>query len=119
MIDYELTPNAPLLLKTLHHIEAFPQQWDQGVYRCGTAMCFAGTACDLDGGVWLEDDEDCLAPREDDDLGEVGLGGIHAGNRARRILGLSNRQAAELFAASNSLNDLRRVVGDLCGEEAV
>jgi hypothetical protein len=123
MIEWELAPNVPLLQKTLHHIEANPWEWDQDVFRCGTAMCFAGTACHLDGGIWLEGDEESLAPREDDNPADVGLAnfgvdGIHASIRAQRILGLNSGQAMRLFAAGNTLNDLRRIVGELCGEEA-
>jgi hypothetical protein len=41
-------PNIPLLRKTIEHIEAHPEEWDQTTWAvrtpCGTTMCFAGTA---------------------------------------------------------------------------
>lgn len=47
------TPNAELAYKVLDHIDAHPEQWNQGVYigkaECGTVACFAGWACLLSG----------------------------------------------------------------------
>lgn len=36
--------NEKLLLETLAYIETHPQDWEQGSWRCGTGMCFAGHA---------------------------------------------------------------------------
>ena len=39
-------PNAELAYRVLDHIDAHPEQWDQGAWwtqtKCGTAGCFAG-----------------------------------------------------------------------------
>jgi hypothetical protein len=47
------TPNAELAYRVLDHIDAHPEQWNQGVYigpaDCGTAACFAGWAVLLSG----------------------------------------------------------------------
>ena len=118
----ETTPNVPLLRKTLEHIEAHPEQWNQEFWRCGTGMCFAGTACDLDGGEWMADGSAHLARREGEqfqpDEWAPGREVIHARFRARTVLGLTRHQAAALFCADNTLPDLRRIVGELCGEQA-
>jgi hypothetical protein len=49
----EQTPNAELAYKVLDHIDAYPEQWDQGTYigkvECGTVACFAGWAVLLSG----------------------------------------------------------------------
>jgi hypothetical protein len=55
--------NVDLLDRTLAHIEANPQEWDQRDWRCGTRMCFAGHAALLSGGVF---------PFSADDRGYVG-----------------------------------------------
>jgi hypothetical protein len=122
-----MTPNVPLLRKTMEHIEAHPQEWDQQVWRCGTTMCFAGTACDLDGGQWADADmpEDEDAPYllrrdgepEEDTYTNIGPGLIHAATRARRILGLDETQADFLFGTSNTLDYLRAGVAELCGDD--
>lgn len=48
-----LIPNAELAYRVLDHIDAHPEQWNQGVYigskECGTAACFAGWAVLLSG----------------------------------------------------------------------
>jgi hypothetical protein len=110
--------NVPLLRKTLEHIEAHPQEWDQAHWHCGTGMCFAGTACDLDGGEWVPG-RPVLVQRdgEPDDLRYrrgIGRGEVHACTRAMRILGLTPIAALALFSAGNTLADLRRQVTALC-----
>lgn len=55
--------NLPLLQRTMDHITAHQEAWNQGSWRqfqendnaCGTAMCFAGWAAQLDEGIWLTD----------------------------------------------------------------
>lgn len=120
-----LAPNVLLLRQTLTHIAAHPGDWKQAEWRCRSGMCFAGTACHLDGGQWAyssdnrmfadlliaeaaDDDED-VCPRHGD--GPV----IPANERAQRILGLTDDQADRLFDEDNTLADLRRIVSDLCG----
>lgn len=47
------TPNATLAYRVLDHIDAHPDQWNQGLYigpaDCGTVACFAGWTCLLSG----------------------------------------------------------------------
>jgi hypothetical protein len=116
-----MTVNVPLLRKTLEHIEAHPQEWYQNTWRCDTAMCFAGTACHLDGGEWVRDGSSpWLAQRDGeapDDLHYAPAGWVHAETRARRILGLDPWPAAGLFHYRNTLDDLREQVAELCGGE--
>jgi hypothetical protein len=116
-----MTVNVPLLRKTLEHIEAHPQEWDQMYWRCETGMCFAGTACDLDGGQWADADGSDLLQRDgepdEDNYGFVSPGLIHAATRARRILGLDLLEAGWLFRPGNTLDDLREQVGRLCGDD--
>lgn len=46
-------PNAELAYRVLDHIDAHPEQWDQGTYiakaECGTVACFAGWTVLLSG----------------------------------------------------------------------
>ncbi len=110
-------PNADLLTETLHFIETHPDEWDQGCcWRC----CFGGHALKLSGipvdGHWGEvavrDMPEHLrraAARQMNGAGTVG-----AAIAARLVLGLDGR-AGGLFAGSNEIDDLRRIVGELCG----
>jgi hypothetical protein len=113
----ETTPNVPLLRKTLEHIEAHPEEWYQNTWRCRTAMCFAGMACHLDGGEWHANPHSpWLAQRAGEPEDYAPPGWVHAETRAKRILGLHPSYAEVLFHYRNTLDDLRRIVGELCGE---
>lgn len=75
-----MEPNVPLLLKTLHHVEALDRdglgEWNQFTWRkrvitnrytqekrliCGTVMCFAGWTAELSGVEWVTGPEDSRA----------------------------------------------------------
>lgn len=120
--------NVTLLKQTLAHIEANPSEWKQTRYRCGSGLCFAGWAVQLAGGRWFSDPDATLSEAliaEPDDLtsgtfpapdGSQRL--VWVGNRAERVLGLSDDQSSDLFYAANTLDDLRIIVSELCGEAA-
>lgn len=117
--------NTALLRRTLAHIEANPAEWYQPNWRCGTGMCFAGWAVTLAGGKWLtrpgEFGERFLEPTDGDPQQDIskmsdGRRGVHVQLRAVRILGLDEELADRLFCATNSLDDLREIVAELCGE---
>ena len=107
-------PNAPLLLKTLEHIENRPEEWNQAHWHCGTVACFAGHAAILDGGEWLRESPDFLLARADDPQRDVyavgGVSAVHASDRAQRILGLTLEQSEDLFDGDSDLDDLRELV---------
>lgn len=124
--DHDVTPNVKLLRLVLGHIEMAPCTWDQEHWRrkaeCGTVMCFAGWACTLAGGHWYapsdghlrswllaedEDDRDLLFAFTRDAV-------IAARYRARRVLGLYEEQAHRLFSHDNTLEDLHRIVDEIC-----
>lgn len=118
------TPNVPLLKQTLDYVETHPEEWTQRFYRCGTGMCFAGWAAVLDGGTWYDAElkgpwiEDMVARPDDPDLDVFlmrdGARTVDVECRARRILGLTEDEASELFDGDNTLDDLRRIVRELC-----
>lgn len=112
-----ITPNAPLLRRTLEHIKANPQQHDQTVWRtttaCGTVACYAGWAAELAGGEWIGGGDLLVAVPEDDGK-EVFFDAIDAAARAQRILGLTEDQADALFYSENNLERIERIVDDLC-----
>lgn len=111
------TPNTGLLKQTLAHIEANPNEWEQEFYRCETGMCFAGWAAQLAGGKWADDPDGSYLVAEPEDPTEERDGDlIDIVFRARRILGLTGKQASKLFAAYNDITDLRRIVAELCAE---
>lgn len=107
-------PNVDLLRRTLAYIEEHPGEHDQTRWRCGTRACFAGTAAMLDGGIWARG-VPCMSARSDDPPDHVVAHVIHVAHRARRILGLTEDQARDLFCGANDLDDLRDVVAELTG----
>lgn len=119
----ETKPNVELLKRTLAHIEAHPKTWEQDRYRCGTGMCFAGWAATLAGGRWVIEDLTDPPPSDEAEYmvaepeeGGEAYGKVWAPERARRVLGLTHLQASRLFAGQNHIDDLRRLVGELCEE---
>lgn len=114
-------PNAELAYRVLDHIDAHPEQWDQGIYigkaECGTVACFAGWTALLSGGKpgffaysdetsWLED----------------GLGFVAVADRAERLLHASryiergdDEPYDDLFGGSNTREDLGRLVAEIFG----
>lgn len=105
------------------HIAEYPEQLDNTWWRNGRARtatyCAGGTAICLDGGEWHNDDY--VIARSDDNTALVetlpsGVGLIHAYERARRILGLSDDEAAMLFRDDYGPDDVLEVLDDLIGE---
>jgi hypothetical protein len=124
MTTTAVKPNVELLRETLAQIEARPDEFDPDRFRTPRgAMCFGARACVIDGGVWVVDDTASphahllLARPGDPDESVQQMGyerviSVYA--RARRILGLTEHQAADLFAGGNSVADLRRIVAGIC-----
>lgn len=112
----ELYPNVPLLRKVLEHVESIPEWdparrcdmwcqstwittlWDKETWleRCGTAACFAGWAVILSG--------------------EEESPYVSTGEQARRLLGITPREASILFAGDNTIEDLRQFAEEFAGE---
>jgi hypothetical protein len=116
-------PNVELLRATLEYVESHPDEWHQRHWRCDTAMCFAGHAAVLAGGVWVDsypyEDEYMVAEDADDDSFLQGPdGNIHVEYRAQRVLGLDAEQADRLFSSFNDLDQIRAIVAELCAPEA-
>jgi hypothetical protein len=112
------TSNVELLRKTLEHITAHREEWDQTVWAvqdsCGTAYCLAGTTCILNGDTvdWsrasgLGEDRQCLHLT----TGEL------IQYRAISLLGLTVRQADSLFCPCNTLRDLWEIAADITDRE--
>jgi hypothetical protein len=111
-------PNAELAYRVLDHIDAHPEQWDQGIWiresDCGTAGCFAGWAVLLAGGTvgtavsGFDPPPVTGGPREIvgrsvADAAELLLGSDHiAGDR-------------DLFDANNTREDLSVLVAEIFG----
>lgn len=114
--------NVPLLLKTLAHIEAHPQEWDQERWICGTTACFAGRAAILDGAEFssVHNAVFVIERAGDPPVHERGYiadaGTIHVADRAQHALRLTEYQADVVFAGCNTLDDLRAYVYRLAGD---
>lgn len=82
-------PNAELAYRVLDHIDAHPEQWDQGHWvaeaECGTVGCFAGWAVMLSG--YMVNDEGTV-------IGSLGrvtkLDGQHIEDAANVLLGIDD-----------------------------
>jgi hypothetical protein len=113
--------NVYRLEQVMRFITAYPQLHDQETWLrvntpCGTVACLAGWTCLLNGYEPVAADWD--APPRDDGSRELGMvgrtndpdssSGVHA--TARDILGLSDMDAALLFAGSQTLDSLWRRV---------
>jgi hypothetical protein len=112
-------PNAELAYKVLDHIDAHPEQWDQGLWWieqdddfCGTVGCFAGWTCALSGErPTLDEDGDPLAH------------GVPVAERAAQLLGFAAEcelddaipEGRSLFSPTNSRRDLGRLVAGVFG----
>lgn len=127
------TPNVDLLRRTLTVIEADPANWNQLAWvvdraainpaECGTAYCFGGHAVLLHGNKLCLTDSGVVHPLLGDDVDpddtwtdEDGRKAMETWDYARTILGLSGAQANALFHMHNELDDLRRIVSDICEE---
>lgn len=110
--------------------------------RCGSAMCFAGWAAQLDGGHWLLEKEadrrvfpwasnDLLLAAADDPAdrvirvlqhlpyGQTEVFATSARDRAMRLLGLTQLEADRLFDGVNSAMRLTFLVERLLAGEAI
>jgi hypothetical protein len=112
------TINVPLLRKTLEHITAHPEEWDQGVWmrqsnrtECGTAGCVAGWALTFAGHEL--DFESCFFPNEALDL----IDGRPIETVAQAELGLTEDQANALFSEHNGLTRLWELADDYTNGE--
>jgi hypothetical protein len=79
-------PNAELAWRVLDHIDANPEQWDQGKWigeaECGTVACFAGWTVLLSGGEINTSSESVTIP------GRPDLKDLHIEQAAQRLLGV-------------------------------
>ena len=116
--------NVDLLRRTLAHIEANPEIWNQEDYRCGSGLCFAGWAAQLAGGRWYTADPNhrlaqFLVSEPADGNSElrgreffgVRVSTVHP--RAQRLLDLDDEDAEALFHPDNTIEDLRGFVAAL------
>lgn len=111
--------NNDLLEATLHAIEDHPELHDQSWYftrtHCGTAMCFAGWACQLAGyraAYWTGDMTSHVAA-------PGGREAHDAFDTAQDLLGLTRREAITLFGGGNTLAALQYMVKDLCNGDEI
>ena len=116
------TPNVELLDRVLAVIKADFDHWDQSAWRqpavdgCGTALCYAGWACELDGGIWAAKPDELyseyLVARDGEPPewhhDRVAL--VFVRDRAQAVLGITDAEASALFQGSNGLADLRHQV---------
>lgn len=75
---------------------------------CGTAFCFAGWACLLDGWHQLRDLENCVV----DETGRE----LHMADAARESLGITDGQSVALFNGMNDLELIDRFVAALVAD---
>jgi hypothetical protein len=134
------TPNVALLKQTLEYVMTHPEVWDQSdwitpaEYRedpaCGTAYCFAGHALTLTGCEVFDESEVAVDKLPEDVRNTIrddcwmsednGVWVAEVSRAATALLGIEAfarfGPSRHLFAATNTLGDLVRMVTELCGE---
>lgn len=112
----ETTPNLDLLDRVMDHIDQHPEEWKQSYWitatTCGTAACFAGHACLMEG--WQLFPVSRFGSYRFEMVAKDG-----AVNDVRDVavalLGLDEKQAERLFGATNTLDDLHSMVKQIHG----
>lgn len=140
--DDSTGPNTQLLTDTLCEIRLFPEDWDQGEWRCGTRACFAGRAALLNGAKWALNEGHSIAHMVDYGVRLDGDGNVdtsqgdarliyandvtwidgdgqlmfqRVAGYAKAALKISAEDAGELFRGSNAFEDLEAIVYRLTG----
>jgi hypothetical protein len=133
------TPDVPRLRKTLEHITAHPDEWDQSfwavdweMYReywcgdgpvlkrrlamtmgrpaCGTAYCVAGrTVVDAGCQIVMKADGGAYQCIDPGRHASSAPDVCNISHKARELLGLTRDEAIALFEETNTLNDLWRI----------
>ena len=98
----------PLLWKVYDHIVAHPKEWDQYTFvettHCGTTFCFAGHAVMMARPDVTVEDDRFLDRNGDEVCPEM---------EARRLLGLTDKEAHRLFYTFTSdPTELRDIILD-------
>jgi len=94
--------NKELADRAIKAIETNPNEWEQGMWRCGTSMCFAGWVAHMAGATWATNDrcsEDYLMVITPDDR-KMAVPAF-----ALEQLGISS--ATLLFLGDNTLETLK------------
>lgn len=109
--------NTELLVRTLDAIIAGDVEWNQTTW----CHCFAGNAVRLHGASpymrYMQDEEDgsyWIVNVRDEDGNEVNVA-----TYAEKILGLTDEEAADLFASGNDLEYLKLLVSRLVQDSLV
>lgn len=110
--------NVPLLRKTLEHITAHPEEWNQRMWArvtdCGTACCVAGWAVQFAGHQLGEPECECGTCSDVSHLDD----GRRISDVAADVLGLDpSGNACDLFSPSNTLADIWQYASDFTDGE--
>jgi hypothetical protein len=121
MTKDRVKPNAELAWRVLDHIDAHPEQWNQGLYigkaECGTVGCFAGWT------VLLSGAQPIYGATTGYQTAYIEVDGRfkHVGDYAEELLGVSRwadegtDEEWDLFHEGNTREDLERLVGQMFG----
>lgn len=125
--------NVEALIATYDHIRRHPEEWIQTTWKCGTTYCYAGTVAAWFYGVRVNEGTDTASldtdavlidlsmyeiPEEFDSWGEEEHQRgekVHVFDFAGSILGLTRAEAADLFHANNTLDDIKRFIEEITG----
>lgn len=112
-----MSKNWPLLIKTAEHIIDHPESWDQAWFflDCGTQACFAGWAVMLEGYKPVDGPTSSIVELTDTQI--ISLRGygvdllwggsvVGASELAAHLLGLTDREADDLYHGANDLIDI-------------
>lgn len=110
-------PDVVMLRRVMTHIKDHPETWHQGSWRskteCGTRFCFAGWAVEFA-------EDACFFAYEDGYVSNYMImykdDVIEAEIAARKILGISYRDAENLFNAGADIDELEDIVDQICAD---
>lgn len=131
----DLKPNLDVFVATLAHIEEFPEEHNQGPWRCNSGMCFGGWATQVAGFWWKTKtarSANVVMPLNAvplpepggydivDRVGTNGLASVYVSNAAQIALGITDTQATTedgdwLFDATNTLPKLYKISAEILG----
>jgi hypothetical protein len=113
-------PNAELAWRVLDHIDAHPEQWNQGHWWCGTGGCFAGWSVVLAGKkMILEGGDYRVSEAPYAEIGDVALEvlGIQSSyiKTGTCSCGCGVSGSENLFSGANDREELGRLVAEIFG----
>jgi hypothetical protein len=115
------TTNPQLVRAGLTRVETHLDEWDQGTWaartECGTKYCYAGhVLLEVGAQINVEDGTVRVDSLPEQYRDRFGREFVEVSLAAKTVLQVDDVTADRLFHGSNSLDELRELVGEICGD---